>query len=943
MPNYLQQFLKLKRESESDINNKKTFIENLYKPNYPLPGSTLTPETATTNKLFVNSIEFMGNEDINNVVEGISHDYLEKSKKLLPSSRALYEALTQLRFELEAIDPNNNFLKDNTVITLPLALFSNKTIWDMTSDWVFFGDKAIYTKREDSNYLKLTKDAFTRTGYYIFDIDVDEIASGYLEVVDYKGEVIGEIREKGETVIEVFIANTEIATFKIIAKEVYGLDKVIINRVGLHFVTDRFRDYLNYRLRNIHPFGGNELGLTEDLVIQIVKDTILLDIQNVLRLIDNTNDKIDLHVTSRDNPHGVTIEQIRAASEDHTHVEFNEIQKDLDRFNLHVGDNQNPHNVTCGQIGASLKDHNHDGIYADVEHYHEQYLEEEAVKKLITEGVKDYLNGLQEEDKEDEDTPNLITQVYPYSLILSNPKYLGDLPFDSFNLNLTKPSDIVITPFLEHLSNSKYDYRSGIISCNIYTDEHNPIWYAFKHHLNKIDFIINVASFNSFTNNKLEKDVNIEYKFFSKRKIRGYTVYKDSTNKIKGYATKWKVLADNKVVQEIKDKEWCNLDSGGGSKHVVFEEGIELEKISFLVEEINGMYDDVVQVYRWGIRIEIEFDDVELGEIKIKDPITLIYNNYTKHVVEDIKTVVDIREDNSPIYLFVKMNKEVNKEDKVEFKPELITKLIKPELSYNKEGVSLFLDKFKEKENLVYGDILSDSESIDHVVQNIYSSEDNYFRTENNCNKVIIEHDFKDKYNLLGYKIWFLNEFKDHIPNNWTIEYTLEDDSIIEEVFENYCIPIVDSKYIIVDIKKKIDNVKSYRITFNKDNEDTPITIARLDILGSDYWYNPYTTNSTDNSLFPIGKVEFIRSEINNKHSYRVMVVPCGKSVRLPVNDFKLTKENKKFKIDNPFLTKDVTVNTLVDGLLIESIDEDYIVVRTTKEDRYAIEVLRNF
>ena len=53
-------------------------------------------------------------------VVSISQDYTENKHNSLPSSKALYDALMQLQENIDQIDPDSNFFKDNTVITLPL-------------------------------------------------------------------------------------------------------------------------------------------------------------------------------------------------------------------------------------------------------------------------------------------------------------------------------------------------------------------------------------------------------------------------------------------------------------------------------------------------------------------------------------------------------------------------------------------------------------------------------------------------------------------------------------------------------------------------------------------------------------------------------------------------------------------------------------------------------
>lgn len=948
MPNYMSNFLANKRKEEKKQAESKTFIEDMYQEPEVIPGSTLTPTTATTHNLYVNkSLTFLNNLEQPNVVEGITHDYLANAYKLLPSSKALYSALCQLRMELEAIDPNNNFLQDNTVITLPLAPFSKPEFWDLTSDWQFFNNKAVYISTgNENNYLEIKNEAITETGYYIFDVDVAEISSGVLDIKDFKGNLIGTITKTGETVYETYVANIDLAFFRISARETYPQDRIIINRVGFHRVTDRLKDYIDFKFKSLWPFGDGHLGLTEELVTKITKDIIETNVRELNAAIASLDKSlttyINNHKDDKDNPHEVTWNQTGAAEKDHSHTEFNNFKKifdNLDELNLHKSDtDSNPHKITCEMISAAPKDHNHDSLYAPMVHEHSQYLTEPVVSEMIVQGVKNYIESLPEED----DNPNFVTQVLPYAYTLTNPKYTGELPEALSKLGVTKPTSLIITPYLEHDTSNWYSYSEGMSTCNIRTDDAHPIQYAFKHQTNMDEFNVNVAAFNSFAY-PIINPTAIGYEFNTVRKIIGYRVYKDATNKIDGFPVEWDFLADDNKINSVYDPSWADIYSGAGIKYVRLSEEISLRKFTLVVKQIDASFNELLSLYRWGIRIEFDFTDVKLDEIALPYEVTAIFNTVNKFAINNVSAKVDIKEDNSPLYLYVKMDKSINEENEIEYTPSLITSGIKPEFGYERSGVQLFLDKFKEKENSVYGDLSVTSEDIEHPVQNIYRSDNSYFSTDGNATSVSITHEFKSPLDLTGHILKFSTKKLEEIPSSWTISYTLKDGGVLVYPVDSYY-PPVDTFSNMIQVNVRYDKIIKDVVKYNLNlfsNEESKISLVKFMPLTIGWWYNPYTAVSTDSTLFPIGKVTYVRSAINNNHTYKVDTIPCGRTVKIPINNYNTIYKAGDIEISNPYMTKDVTVLPIGDGLKVKSITNDKIVLSNVTQGRFAVEITR--
>lgn len=72
-----------------------------------------------------------------------------------------------------------------------------------------------------------------------------------------------------------------------------------------------------------------------------------------------TDDTYKTHIADLSNPHGVTVEQIGAATVEHNHDGIYTLAS-------HETNKSNPHGVTYEQIGAAKSDHNHDSVYSPI-------------------------------------------------------------------------------------------------------------------------------------------------------------------------------------------------------------------------------------------------------------------------------------------------------------------------------------------------------------------------------------------------------------------------------------------------------------------------------------------------------------------------------------------------------------------------------------------------
>ena len=336
-------------------------------------------------------------------VVSISQDYTENKYNSLPSSKALYDALMQLQENIDQIDPDSNFFKDNTVITLPLlspSFVEGDTDWEI-ENWTITVDNTIaYTRNDYANKVTVANSVFTTAGYHFLVVDIERLDSGKILVIDNAGETVGEISTIGTQYLEFVVDDPTIFTLSFVASEVFPDESIIIKEIRLHKVTDRIRDYLIYAVGNLVAEGG--LASKED-VNTAIEEAVETLTNKFTILIDEVGDLAYAHIENRSNPHSVTYIQTGAAAAEHTHKSSD--ITDLDQFvensviegtsgivsdlNTHIANINNPHRVTAAQAGAAPLVHTHKvSDISDMTTYIS------SVSDDITNTIKEYVDGV---------------------------------------------------------------------------------------------------------------------------------------------------------------------------------------------------------------------------------------------------------------------------------------------------------------------------------------------------------------------------------------------------------------------------------------------------------------------------------------------------------------------------------------------------------------------
>ena len=306
-------------------------------------------------------------------VVSISQDYTENKYNSLPSSKALYDALMQLQENIDQIDPDSNFFKDNTVITLPLlspSFVEGDTDWEVQNWTITVDNKIAYTRNDYANKVTVANNVFTTAGHHFLVVNIERLDSGKILVTNNAGETVGQFDTIGIQYLEFVVDDPTIFTLNFVASGVFPDESILIKEIRLHKVTDRIRDYLVYAVGNLVAEGG--LASKEDVATAIAE--AVTDLTNKFTtLINEVGDLAYAHIENRSNPHNVTYVQTGSAPLVHNHksVDITDLDQFVENaviegtssivnnFNSHITNLSNPHKVTAAQTGAAPLVHNH--------------------------------------------------------------------------------------------------------------------------------------------------------------------------------------------------------------------------------------------------------------------------------------------------------------------------------------------------------------------------------------------------------------------------------------------------------------------------------------------------------------------------------------------------------------------------------------------------------
>ena len=662
-------------EGQQGSQDSTSSTSDMYRP-INIPASTVFPGSTLTDTTITENIDLRGE-----VITSISHDYTDSSIHSAPSSKALFDSIQKLDTAIRAIDPNNNFFTDNTVVTLPLLPTSFSLDDDrwLIFNWYIDQGSAIYTKAQSTrmlmseydNYIKIRQDLLTYPGYYFFVITVSRIDSGKLVLRDTIGNIIYEIKDIGTHYFEYQVTNTDVTTFALEAVNVYDNETIKVDSIGFYHITDRVRHYLLYFMQ-----GSASGYITREQLNTILK-MLQSDIEDdYLHHIEVLRSALDEHVNNRSNPHGVMYYHTGAAPEVHEHPQYalksdlddirdgidvnlgdlsnligslqdkdNDLQRqitevaaDLESTKLDIDDlgkrldahleEENPHGITVDMIGA-----------APEVHEHPQYATLTSVEAIVDAKLEEF-------DFSDIPAASSGAAYNPMSIVAFD--QLGEVPNGLNSSIITKPISPIIFPYILHRSKSQYDWNDGVCGSNKPTLDGYPIWYAFNKNLTEDDINIGTSVF-AIADVTSDDPLLLEYVFHVKRTINGFNLIKSTLKpEFCGLPTRCSVYVDGAPVR--LDQE---LTFSGDVAMVTFDTAYTGRKWDIFITAV-----DSVGCEYFGCKIVFRFDDVPVGCVGLLPGLDYVRDKNIEHVGTMQTLAISPDSDRTPKYLFLRTKEE---------------------------------------------------------------------------------------------------------------------------------------------------------------------------------------------------------------------------------------------------------------------------------------------
>lgn len=859
-----------------------------------MSGSSMTKEIVLASSVVTDTL-VLQNKIINEVISEIKNE----PNKLITAS-AIFNAFRDIKKVVDTINPNNDIFKDKSTITEPLIspYFSSEDNWYGAGFRFIDGKAVLFDKTVINPYIQIPTSVFHISSHYLLRISVEKLENATLSIIDSNNIPVYAISTSGIYYIEVNAENTTSSSiFSVVASNTSEISTIIINYLGIHRIADKLYYYLHNKLSE---FLGIE---SSDLATKTYVNTICNDLHRVLQLqLGDLSSLLNNHIEDTHNPHNTTYLQVGAAPTIHTHTPM-EINA-ADRIHTH----------TLSELGAASNTHTHS-----------QYLEVSAIPTIF-EQIK-------------LETIASVPHVKP--LVILEAK-TGILPYGLDGNNIQTKTQLLLPSIFNHDSDYLYDVESGCISSSMPTTNDT-----------KLSQLLELSQ-DRYVYFSTSSTGSIHYSFHTTRKISGYTIhFAPNMSRLKewDFYTNYSTFHHRGIVHADNTP----------SMTTTLPEPIELTSFTINVKELKILPDNDTT---WGIRLELHFVDVPENSILVHcDNLKVSVPNNTSNSIVSINNFHKTLQPSyhlkdTPIYVYL---------DTTNNTIDAGYTYIMPEYSIERHGVditSMFIDNSEydaTTNSYTHPTIGTLTSSI--FVQDILSMFD-----PNNTNTITInshEAIFTLRLNeplvLCGYKLEF--NLTDIVPTEWSLEIKAQlpnntiqniiidssksfDGNMIMNPYGNVNIYTATlPKYIVTEIKLCLKNTAVNKIQFVKW---TPYF--------SKDWYC-ITTNTMYTLLTPtnriyIGTAEY--TEINGYTGYEVYNSVLGSSTALVLNELHPCSEFGLYIIDNPFFTKQITLdvsavtignetNTSAPSAMVEEISETSIYIRTFSNHRFIVNITRNW
>lgn len=935
-------------------------------------GTTQLPDSLETSKVATRQIQFSDGSKL----ERVEQDHKSNQYKSVPSSYALFQGLAETQRNIDKIDPNHNFFRDNTVITLSLVDSHFQTSGDngwQIKNWTVVDESAVYTSGLDTedNYLRITQRCFVLAGFYHLNITTTRIDSGSIRIYDHANQLVGTIDKVGETNFEMYIAEPNITTLRFEAHGVYVGDYINIEQVGVHLVKDRFRDYF---INKLQLAGVGREVVDRDQCVEIattVAEALDLAIRN---MIVTVSQRLTIHESTKGNAHGLTLEDLSAAAKDHTHPEFAAFGGDLTKLFAHIGDTEsNPHGITPKMIRAMPEDKLFDDRYAkfeDLSKLDMKYVNMEqwnTVPALIDAAIADSTGEGGE-------------STVP--LVIRSVSGVGLLPPSADKVDIDYPCTLLLQAYLLHMSTTDYDYYTGLASSTRKV-LNGSAGYAFSdYHGKAATFLADSATDETY----------LSYRFHAARKISGYTIYKDPEGDANGFPVSWSLLGKaDTVIDTRTNSSWSTAQPTARTDSVSYplSEPVSTNEITLKIDKLT-----LDSSKKWGVRISFVYADVDnANTVHVNTPLVVSYLDKANVTVGDSEaklTINQLPEQDSPLVLFLRKKSEIDQTSgKFVLKHELVGDMVESTEGTIRVGYPSLMDKYVGvASHNWWGTITSNNvASPDFAVRNVYNTSEDYYKSST-ASLVEITHDSSvvPLSGMTGFDLRWDKALVDAnlIPKSIRVTMTgtyteastgnnVVGTKVVLDIPE-YRIPIREDgpDHQIINFRQfkedQFSNITKIKLELNYNGNragQTAVGLSQFVLFVRGWWINPGTLECSNADRFPFGRLERVALPTQSKltTALRHVACPMSKVCRLPVEHFNKLPAGV-YTVPNPFNstrigvelfstqpetsplchvvdTSSTTTDQVFDAAIVTSVTPANITVTVEKVGRYGVKVSR--
>ena len=327
-------------------------------------GSTITPTTTITPKIVTKDVDTNKLKISGQEVDGISHTKdiaTEEQTKKLATIFALESSIYDTLREVEDLKNSVDNIYFSPVLSDPvLDPFFVDPKWELSGFTREISGIKFIRQAQPTGYAKILSDAFVNPGKYFIYLQVSELTSGKLSIIDQSDVLLKEIVSTGIHTLEVVIEQPTIDSIEFVVSDVNLNESVVIDAIYVHHVKTSFGRYVDFLVENMLTGGS---GFASQLYVQTLMNQALSSSQSYTNTIAETiNNELALHETANNNPHQVTYTQTGAAAADHTHTPIS--INAADRAHTHIasevsGVSPLGHTHTPAECGAASTNHTH--------------------------------------------------------------------------------------------------------------------------------------------------------------------------------------------------------------------------------------------------------------------------------------------------------------------------------------------------------------------------------------------------------------------------------------------------------------------------------------------------------------------------------------------------------------------------------------------------------